>query len=64
MPGVRRGYRFARRAWPFILAAYRRWDQLTPEEKERYLRRVRETIARGQKAYRERRPKGGRGRRR
>ena len=63
MPGPRRTVRYARRAWPFILAAYRRWDRLTPEEKQRYQRMVRETAEKGRKAYRERRPPRGRKRR-
>jgi DnaJ-domain-containing protein 1 len=56
---TRRAIRYARRAWPFLLAAYHRWDQLTPQEKERYIRRARETVQRGQKAYNDRRPGGG-----
>jgi len=53
---ARRGVRYARRAWPFVLAAYRRWEQLTPEEKERYRQRARDTVDRGRKEYRKRRP--------
>jgi hypothetical protein len=33
--------RLAKRAWPLVLEAYRRWDNLSPEEKERYKRQVR-----------------------
>jgi hypothetical protein len=53
---ARRAVRYARRAWPFILAAYRRWDRMTPEEKERY-RRTGQTVERGQKIYRDHRPR-------
>jgi hypothetical protein len=53
---ARRAARYARRAWPFLLAAYRRWERLTPEEKERYRRQARQTVERGQRMYRERRP--------
>lgn len=28
----------ARRAWPVALEAWRRWDRLPPQEKERYRR--------------------------
>ena len=28
--------RTARRVYPILLAAYRRWDSLSPEDKERY----------------------------
>jgi hypothetical protein len=54
---ARRAVRYARRAWPFILAAYRRWDRMTPEEKERYRRTARQTVERGQKIYRDHRPR-------
>jgi len=64
MPGARRSIRYARRAWPFLVAAYRRWERMTPEEKERYQRRLREAAERGRKVYRERMPKRGRGKRR
>jgi len=37
MPGYRRAYRTARRLYPLMLAAYRRWDSLSDEEKQRYL---------------------------
>jgi hypothetical protein len=36
-PGnARRGLRAAKRLYPFAIAAYRRWDRLSPKEKERY----------------------------
>ena len=54
---TRRAARYARRAWPFVLAAYRRWERLSPEEKERYRRQARQTVERGRKAYRDRRPR-------
>lgn len=57
----RRAVRYVRRAWPLILAAYRRWDNLTPEEKQRYQRAAKQTVQRGRTEYRKRRP-GGRGR--
>ena len=37
MPGYRRAYKTARRLYPLMLAAYRRWDSLSDEEKQRYL---------------------------
>jgi hypothetical protein len=33
--------RGARRAAPVVAEAYRRWDRLTPAEKERYKQRIR-----------------------
>jgi TRAP-type C4-dicarboxylate transport system substrate-binding protein len=54
---ARRAARYARRAWPFVLAAYRRWDRLPPEEKERYRKRARETAKRGRKELDKRRPR-------
>jgi hypothetical protein len=37
MPGYRRAYRTARRLYPLMLAAYHRWDNLSDEEKRRYV---------------------------
>ena len=44
------GARLARRLYPAALAAYRRWQTLTPEEKERYRRLAREYAERGRGA--------------
>ena len=41
MPGYRRAYKTARRLYPLMLAAYRRWDNLSHEEKEQYKERAR-----------------------
>ena len=43
----RRVARLARRLYPVALAAYRRWQSLTPEEKERYRRLARDYADRG-----------------
>lgn len=61
--GARRAARYARRVWPFVLAAYRRWEQLPEHEKERYKKRARDTVERGRTEYRKRRPGGGKKRR-
>ena len=37
MPGYRRAYKTARRLYPLMLAAYKRWDSLSAEEKQRYI---------------------------
>lgn len=37
----------ARRLWPVAVAAYHRWEQLSPAEKERYRRLARENARRG-----------------
>jgi hypothetical protein len=50
-PAVRR----ARRAWPLLLEAKRRWDRLTPEQQERYRRMARDYARRGQDALGRRR---------
>jgi hypothetical protein len=66
MAGPRRSVRYARRAWPLILAAYRRWERLTPEERARYQKTVRDAVERGRRVVRERGPaarKGVKGRR-
>ena len=42
MPGrVALAVRGAKRVAPVVMEAYRRWDGLTPAEKERYKQRVR-----------------------
>ena len=57
MSRMTRAARGARRAWPIVLMAWERWQKLSPEEKERYLRQARESAARGRKTLQERRPK-------
>ena len=37
MPGYRRAYKTARRLYPLMLAAYKRWDSLSEAEKQRYI---------------------------
>jgi hypothetical protein len=57
-----RAARAARRLAPFALEAYRRWDKLSPEEKERYRQRAREYAERGRAAIESARARrGGRG---
>jgi glycogen debranching enzyme len=49
-----------RRLWPYVLMAWERWQQLSPEEKERYKKQARDAAERGRKAYearRKRRPR-------
>jgi len=41
MLGYRRAYKTAKRLYPLMLAAYRRWDTLTDHEKEQYKERAR-----------------------
>jgi hypothetical protein len=53
--------RAARRAWPFVLAAYERWQALSPEEKERYRARVRSAGERSRRVIEQRRRRGGPG---
>ena len=33
--------RGARKAWPYVLMAYERWQKLTPEQKKRYAEQAR-----------------------
>ena len=47
--------RAARRTWPLLLEAKRRWDRLTPAQQERYRRMAREYSRRGQEALGRRR---------
>jgi hypothetical protein len=51
--------RYARRAYPIILAAYERWQALSDEEKERYKARARAASARGRRMIEQRRRGGG-----
>jgi glycogen debranching enzyme len=44
-----------RRLWPYVLMAWERWQQLPPEEKERYKKQARDYAQRGKKALDERR---------
>jgi hypothetical protein len=47
---TRSAARGARRAWPYVLMAWERWQSLTPEEKERYRKQARGYMERGRKA--------------
>ena len=61
MPPVTRLLRTARRLSPVALEAYRRWQSMTPEEKERYRQMARNYTDRGRTAAtraRERRRRG------
>jgi hypothetical protein len=51
--GGLRVIKVARRVAPLAAEAYRRWNQLSPEEKERYKARARQYAARGQAVGRE-----------
>jgi glycogen debranching enzyme len=44
-----------RRLWPYVLMAWERWQQLSPEDKERYKKQARGYAERGRKVYDERR---------
>jgi hypothetical protein len=37
---ARRAWRAAKRLYPLALAAYRQWDRLSPQDKERYKRQA------------------------
>lgn len=55
--------RLAKRGVPVAIELYRRWQSLTPEQRERYLRMAREYAARANDAYAQRRTgqfRGGR----
>jgi hypothetical protein len=58
---TRGAVRGARRAWPYVLMAWERWQVLTPEEKERYKKQARGWAERGKKtldAQKRKRPPG------
>ena len=51
MPGrVALVVRGVKRAAPLVMEAYRRWDRLTPADKERYKKRVRQSGTRARDA--------------
>jgi hypothetical protein len=45
----------ARRAWPVVLMAWERWQNLSPQEKERYKQRARAAADRGRRAIEQQR---------
>ena len=58
---TRSAVRGARRAWPYVLMAWERWQSLSPEEKERYKKQARGYYEQAQKALdaqRKKRPPG------
>ena len=55
--------RVARRAAPLAREAYRRWEKLSPDEKERYKKRVRESGERARQTGERARERLRRGRR-
>ncbi len=55
MTWIPRMRRYARRVTPLAMEAYRRWQALSPEERERYKRRAREYAHRGRRAVESRR---------
>jgi TRAP-type C4-dicarboxylate transport system substrate-binding protein len=54
---MRRAAQAGRRAWPFVLMAWERWQKLPQEEKDRYRRQAQEYAQRGRKAIEQRRRK-------
>ena len=48
-----------RRAWPVLLMAWERWQQMPEADKERYRRQAREYADRGRKAFQSARRRGG-----
>jgi hypothetical protein len=48
-----RARRYARRIVPLALEAWRRWQALPPEQRERYLRQAREYAERGRRVVQE-----------
>jgi hypothetical protein len=55
MSRLARTTRAARRAWPVVLMAWERWQQLPPDKKERYKRQARDYAERGRRAVQDRR---------
>jgi glycogen debranching enzyme len=59
-PTSRSRVRQIRRLWPYVLMAWERWQQLSPEEKERYKKNARDYAERGKKVLDERRKRRSR----
>ena len=55
MSRLARTTRTARRAWPIVLMAWERWQNLPPDKKERYKRQARDYAERGRRKIEERR---------
>ena len=56
MPGRMAALRkLVRRGWPLALEAKRRWDRMTPEERERYKTQARQYAQRGRDTISKRR---------
>jgi hypothetical protein len=53
--------RYARRVTPLAMEAYRRWQALSPEDKERYKRQARGYTDRGRQAIEQARHRRGDG---
>ncbi len=45
--GVARATQAGKRAWPYVLLAWERWQTLSDEEKERYRAKAKELAAKG-----------------
>lgn len=60
MTWIPRARRYARRLTPLAMEAYRRWQALTPEEKERYRQQARGYADRGRQAIEQARRRRGR----
>jgi TRAP-type C4-dicarboxylate transport system substrate-binding protein len=54
---IQRATRVGRRAWPFVLMAWERWQKLPQHEKDRYKRQAQEYAQRGRKLLEQRRRK-------
>jgi hypothetical protein len=48
--------RGAKKAWPLLLEAKRRWDALTPDQQERYRKMAADYARRGRETVGRRRP--------
>jgi hypothetical protein len=55
MNRLARTSRAARRAWPVVLMAWERWQNLPPDKKESYKRQARQYAERGRRMLDERR---------
>jgi hypothetical protein len=55
MSRTRKAVHGVRRAWPFVLMAWERWQALPQHEKDRYKRQAQQYAKRGRKLLDERR---------
>ncbi|MBA2504982.1 MAG: hypothetical protein H0V29_03445 [Thermoleophilaceae bacterium] len=58
-PAIQRATRTAKRLWPLALEGYRRWQNLPPDQRERYMRQARDAAGRARRVVDQKRAQRG-----